>query len=63
MRVTGWVYQRVAGGILARLCVKAGRLKKSVETYRKILERRPSDAGEIEQEIDRLEERMEDRSS
>ena len=49
--------------ILARLCVKAGRLKKSVETYRKILERKPSDAGEIEQEIDRLEERMEEQSS
>ena len=49
--------------ILARLCVKAGRLKKSVETYRKILERQPSDAGEIEQEINRLEERMEEQSS
>ena len=49
--------------ILARLCVKTGRLKKSVETYRKILERQPSDAGEIEQEINRLEERMEEQSS
>ncbi len=49
--------------ILARLCVKAGLLEKAVETYRKILERKPSDAGEIEQEIDRLEERMEDSRS